>query len=129
MASQKGRQAWVNLSYTRYKDGKPVKRACDVMKEFMESFTYSDCATGSMDTMSIVLNNSDSRFNKGWMPHKKDSMSAFIVTDNWKNRSKEKMCCGTFIIDQLRFSGPPGICEVGAICAVSYTHLRAHETS
>ena len=44
MGSQKGRQAWVNLSYTRYKDGKPVKRACDVMKEFMESFTYSDCA-------------------------------------------------------------------------------------
>ncbi len=127
MGSQKGRQAWVNLSYTRYKDGKPVKRACDVMKEFMESFTYSDCATGSMDTISIVLNNSDSRFNKGWMPHKKDSMSAFIVTDNWKKHNKEKMCCGTFVIDQIHFSGPPGICGIDAICAPETTSFRTSE--
>ena len=68
MAADKGRQAWVNLSYMGISKGYPVKRGKDVMKEFMESFVYSDCATGSMDTVSVVLDNTDSRFSKGWRP-------------------------------------------------------------
>jgi len=130
MADKTGRRAWVNLSYTGYRktsSGGPVKRARDVMKEFMESFTYSDCATGSMDTISVVLNNSDSRFSKGWMPGKRDSMAAFIVTDNWESCKKQKMCCGTFIVDKIHFSGPPGICEIGAICAPETTSFRTAE--
>ena len=37
MAADKGRQAWVNLSYMGISKGHPVKRGKDVMKEFMES--------------------------------------------------------------------------------------------
>ncbi len=132
MTGKKGRRAWVNLSYTKYRkasSGGPVKRARDVMKEFMESFTYSDCASGSMDTISIVLNNSDSRFSKGWMPGKRDSMAAFIVTDSWDGIQKQKMRCGTFMVDKIRFSGPPAICEIGGICAPETTSFRTAERS
>lgn len=129
MAADKGRQAWVNLSYMGISKGHPVKRGKDVMKEFMESFVYSDCATGSMDTVSVVLDNTDSRFSKGWMPKKKDHMAAFIVTDRWGNnqKKKEKMHCGNFMVDTIRFSAPPSLCEIGAISAPEISAFRTTE--
>lgn len=118
MAAQKGRRACVRLSYTRHKktalSDSRVKTA-NAMREYMESFVYTDCAHGNLDTISVVLDNSDSRFYKAWMPRKKDRMSASIVTQGWDSGSKKKrMRCGMFMVDTVRFTGVPDVCEIGA---------------
>lgn len=131
MAAQKGRRACVRLSYTRHKktalSDSRVKTA-NAMREYMESFVYTDCAHGNFDTISVVLDNSDSRFYKAWMPRKKDRMSASIVTQGWDSGSKKKrMRCGMFMVDTVRFTGVPDVCEIGGICAPETSSFRTAE--
>ena len=132
MAGQTGRCAWVRLSYTRHNkimafSDNRVKTA-SVMRKYMESFTYTDCAHGSLDTVSIVLNNSDFWFCKAWMPKKKDRMSASILTKGWNSNGKKKrMRCGMFMVDNVRFTGAPDVCEIGGICAPETSSFRTAE--
>ncbi len=131
MAGQTGRCAWVRLSYIRHREtafnDSRIKTA-GVMRKYLESFTYTDCAHGNLDTASIVLNNSDFRFCKAWMPKKKDRMSAAIMTQGWDSTGKKKrMHCGTFMVDTVRFTGVPDVCEIGGICAPETSSFRTAE--
>ncbi len=131
MAAKTGRHACVRLSYTRGKKaaaGDRKEKSARTMREYMESFSYTDCAHGNFDTVNVVLNNSDFRFCRDWMPKKKDRMSAAIVTWDWNsNERKKRMRCGMFMVDDVKFSGVPSICEIGGICAPETSSFRTAE--
>lgn len=121
MANQKGRRAWVNIIYK--------KHTADAMRNYIESFTYKDCATENFDNISITLDNSDFRFCKSWFPKKKDKLIASIVVKDWNQLgdAKKTLRCGTYMIDAPHFSGVPDICQINAICAPENTSFRTAE--
>ncbi len=86
------------------------------VKGYLESVSYTDVASGSSDTLSIVLDNIDGRWMGNWMPVKGDRMKAGIYGRHWEAEgATEKLHCGEFEIDSLSFSGSPNICTIGAV--------------
>lgn len=113
----RGRRAYVNLTYKRKKvtsTADKKKKTASEMRKYMESFSYTDNATGVLDTAVIRLDNSDRRFMEAWFPHKKDSVTARIVLR--EGDSRKELNCGMFVIDSLQFDGPPSICTINAVC-------------
>lgn len=86
------------------------------IKHYLESISYTDVASGSSDTLSIVLDNTDERWMGDWMPVKGDRMKAGIYGRYWESEgTTEKLACGEFEIDSLRFGGTPNRCTIGAV--------------
>lgn len=48
------------------------------LKEYLESVTYTDVASGSSDTLAISLQNIDEKWMKGWYPKKGDVVKGNI---------------------------------------------------
>ena len=86
------------------------------VKEYLESVSYTDVASGASDTLSVVLDNTDGRWMGHWMPVKGDRMKAAIYGKHWEEEGvTEKLNCGEFEIDALSFGGSPNCCTIGAV--------------
>ena len=53
------------------------------IKDCLEGFSYDDVASGSSDSISLTLNNSDLRFIRDQMPKKGDKLTPIISLYNW----------------------------------------------
>lgn len=114
------RKAIVSVTYARrVKVGKKTatrKSGSAVMAKYNEGFTYTDPATGESDTVSITLSNTDMRWANGWMPSRRDKLTAKIITRSWtKNGQKRILNCGRFCVDDLVLSGPELTCTIGGV--------------
>lgn len=108
---EKARKTTVVISYR----GKNVTKK---LASFLESFKYSDVASGESDSIDITLNNRDLRFMNQYMPKKGDKITASICKYNWnRNGSTKSVKCGTFVLDDLSFHEPPLTCSIGAVSA------------
>lgn len=86
------------------------------VKRYLESISYTDVASGSSDTLSVVLDNTDKRWMGDWMPVKGDRMKAGIYGRHWETEGDTaKLNCGEFEIDSLSFGGSPNRCTIGAV--------------
>lgn len=104
-----GRNILVILSY----NGKNVS---EKISEYLESFSYTDVASGESDAITCNLTNIDERWFKKWMPANGDKLSASILLRNWnKEGEKKTFSCGSFIIDDCNFSGRPLIAAINAV--------------
>ena len=106
----------------------------------IESFSWSDYASGSADTVTMTLANITGKWMKGFYPDEKDFIQTWIVVEDWPStattkkkvkavkkgaksakatkktkKSEQKVYCGKFAVDSLRFSGPPEILEFSGI--------------
>lgn len=85
------------------------------IKDYIESLSYIDIASGSSDSITLQLNNLSKKWINEWMPQKEDEI---IMEIKIKNREKEGtneiIPCGKFMLDDLSFSGSPLICNIGA---------------
>lgn len=78
------------------------------LAEYLQSFSYTDVASGESDSLSLVVNDRDRKWIKAWFPSKGDTMSANIVMSNWNAEGDtQKIACGSFVIDDFSFSGTP----------------------
>ena len=48
-----------------------------------ESFSWTDCASGSADTMTLTLSNITGKWFKGYYPESKDNIQTWIVVEDW----------------------------------------------
>lgn len=86
------------------------------IKECLESFSYTDVASGSTDDVNITLNNQDCRFMDDQMPKKGDKITPVIHLYNWTRSGFTKSIhCGRMVLDDLCFSSPPSVCTIGAV--------------
>lgn len=124
----RGRRAYVNIIYKRYKvtsSDDTKKKTAKKLRKYIQAFSYTDNAKNTLDTISITLNNSDFRFCKSWFPRKKDSIiSSISVYEENKNKKKNLLKCGMFVVDNPEFSGPPNICCINAICTPVNSSFR-----
>lgn len=93
------------------------KNATEVITDDEEAFTWTDCASGEADTISLTLNNRNLKWLKsGWFPRSTDYIKMSIQVEHWKKQSdNRKVYCGKFAIDELEASGFPEIVNINGI--------------
>lgn len=95
------RKAKASVSY----NGKNIDTK---LAEYLQTFSYTDIASGESDSISLVINDRDRKWIKAWFPSKGDTMSANIKMENWsKENDDQTLKCGSFVIDDFSFSGTP----------------------
>ena len=103
------RRSEINITY----EGKDITN--DILP-FLIGLTYTDNASGAADTLDLELMDKDGLWIDSWFPKTGDIIKAQISVINWNfegdNRSFD---CGTFIVDEINFSGRPRTLSLSAI--------------
>lgn len=94
------------------------KNITKTLSAFMESFSWTDVASGSADTISVSLNNSSKMwFKKEYLPKKTDKIKAWLKVTDWKGTADNRSAfCGEFQVDGFTASGLPSVFSLEAIC-------------
>ncbi len=80
------------------------------------SFSYTDMASGESDSISITLHDIGKEWMGNSMPRRGASLGAKIELINWNTEEyTENFDCGTFVLDDLSFSGRPLSCTLGGV--------------
>ena len=109
MAGKDSRKTNVSMIYNS-------SNVSEKIAKYLESISYEAVATGGADSISFVLDNSDSRFNTKQMPKKGDKVNITLNFHNWEKNGKTKsLKCGVFMVDDVSFSGEPNICDISAV--------------
>ena len=96
------------------------------------SFSYTDNASGSSDSISVSIDDRDGRWGDAWLPTKEDTLSAKIIVENWtKDGETKSLQCGSFVLDDLSSSGGSSgdTLTVGAISAPADTGFTTTKNS
>ena len=79
-------------------------------------FTYTDVASGQSDSVSITMHDIDKEWLGSLMPQRGASLGAKLQLTNWnKEERTDTFNCGTFILDDISFSGRPLSCVLGGV--------------
>lgn len=114
----KPRKATVEIEY----NGKNISTS---LENYLKTFSYIDINTGESDSISIAIGDMDRNWINGWFPTKGDKLSVKIIYENWeKENTKEVFNCGTFILDDLSFSGWPISGDLGAVSAPANSNFK-----
>lgn len=86
------------------------------LRTYLETVTYTDVASGSSDQLDITLQNIEMDWLNGKYPKKGDQVSGTISFMNWEKEGKsKKISCGSFVLDNIKFSGGPLIAQFGCL--------------
>lgn len=96
----------------KYRD----KDATEVISDDLEEFTWTDVASGEADTFSIVLNDMNLKWLKGFFPHGSDYIKTWIKVSDWQyQKDTRKKYCGKFQVDSFTASGFAQTFQIDAI--------------
>lgn len=97
----KMRRASLDLNY------QGVNISEDIQND-LSSFAYTDNASGVADDVSITLVDNTHKWLLDWFPEKTDKVIPIIKLENWsRDGDSQSLDCGSFIIDEPGYSGPP----------------------
>jgi Phage protein D len=117
------RKAFIELNY----EGKNIT---DDTAPDLKSFTYNDNASGTADDVSIELKDDRGKWISNWAPTKGDIIKPIIKTTDWNYvGDSQSLACGTFLVDDLGYSGRPRVLNIGAISAPSNSDFMTVEKS
>lgn len=77
------------------------------------ALSYSDIASGQSDSVSITMHDIGKEWMNAYMPKRGADLSAKINLRNWDG--DKSVNCGTFILDDISFSGKPTTCVLGGV--------------
>ena len=98
------------------------------LKEYLESASYTDVASGSSDTLSIRLHNIDKKWITAWYPNKGDEVEGSIRLLDWNKAGKDiKINCGSFTLDDVKFSGNPMTLTLDCVSAPASESFQTRE--
>ncbi len=87
------------------------------------SIHYTDNTEGHSDTVEIVVDDTFALWQNGWYPQKGSQLQLMITDGN------STLNCGTFNIDEVKFSSPADIITIKAIAASNTGTLRTKKSS
>lgn len=106
---QDARRAEVEITY----EGKNITMP---VNQYLESFSYTDIASGESDRVQMDLHDIGKEWMDAWMPSKGDRISGAVVLHDWEaDGGTERIYCGEFELDEMSFSGRPLKCGFGAV--------------
>lgn len=110
---------------TVYYNGKNISTTVD---KYLESFQYTDPASGESDSLSITLGNWDNNWLSGWFPDKGATLTANIHAYNWRREGETlRLNCGSFSLDEISFTGTPDTMTMGAVSAPANDAFQSTE--
>src|SRR5271165_1855934 len=71
--------------------------------------TYKDMASGSADTLDLLIADPDYRFSQQWSFQRGKPITITLEQDAWLQNGKTQVALGTFFIDELDLDYPPTI--------------------
>lgn len=100
------------------------------IQERITGFNYTDIASGASDSISLTLENIDKKWLNAWFPEKGSTITVKLIVKNWEKSGKKRtFTCGTFVIDDISFSGPPLTATIGAVSVPADTGFKATKKS
>lgn len=88
----------------------------DSIKENLQTFSYTDIASGETDSISLSLQDRERKWMGAWAPKKGDHISASALFNDWDfDGDNWEIYCGLFEVDDITMSGPPASCAIGAV--------------
>ncbi|WNF36403.1 LysM peptidoglycan-binding domain-containing protein [Bacillaceae bacterium IKA-2] len=117
------RRASVKVKY------KGIDITSDIEKD-LESFSYTDNASGNADDINFNLKDDHLHWINKWFPEKGDSIDAKIITHDWRfEGDKQVLPCGRFFLDQPEYSGRPRTLTLKAISTPTNNNFTTTERS
>lgn len=91
-------------------------RLGEKITEQATAFSYTDVAGGQSDSMSVMVQDIGKEWMGRLMPKRGAVLGARIVLANWESgEGQESLDCGTFVLDDISFSGRPLACVLGGV--------------
>lgn len=88
------------------------------LSDYLESFTFTDVAAGSSDSISISLENISKKFLNSLLPKKGNIYIPTVKFYDWNKDGKDiKIACGKFTLDDYSLSGRPLVASLEAVSA------------
>lgn len=82
----------------------------------VSSVSYTDVASGQSDSVSITMSDIDKEWIGSLMPERGASLGVKLRLTNWNQEERTDVFdCGTFILDDISFSGRPLSCVLGGV--------------
>lgn len=104
------------------------KNVSTKLADYLESVSCEDVASGSSDSIDITLQNIDMKWMNQWYPTKGDKISGTITFQDWnKDGENLKLNCGTFILDEVKFSGGPLKVSLGGVAIPANESFKVRE--
>lgn len=99
-----------------------------ILKDYIESLTYTDVAAGSSDTLSITLENIRREWLTKWYPRKGNVVSGKLRFYNWHSDGKDKSInCGTFTLDDIDIRMMPSTAQFSCISSPADESFKTRE--
>ena len=96
--------------------GKSIPALGDKIEQQASALSYTDVASGQSDSVSITLFDIEKEWMGKYMPQKGASLGVKLQLTNWnQEEKKETFNCGTFVLDDISFSGRPLSCVLGGV--------------
>lgn len=115
------RKATVSLLYNGV-------NATSQIADYLNSFEYTDVASGTTDSIKVNVNDPDHKWIGPWFPVKGDKLIPTIILTNWTKQGQIiKFPCGTFGVDDFSFSGGPIKMSLEALALPSATNFKAED--
>ncbi len=103
------RRAEIGVSYEHVDITSDIKDSVTLM-------SYVDVASGESDTLSLTIQDRERKWMGGWMPQKGDHISSEMRFYDWEGEGSHwGIRCGDFQVDEIKISGPPASCSIGAV--------------
>lgn len=104
------------------------KSVTTTLKDYLESVSYTDVASGSSDSIDISVHNIGMKWLGAWYPKKGDKIKGSITFKDWNAAGKDlKLNCGTFVLDSIKFTGGPLAASFGALAIPASDSFKTTE--
>jgi len=98
---------------TVYYNGVDISATVD---KYLQSFQFTDPASGESDSLSLTLGNWDGRWLSSWFPDKGATLDARVHAYHWTKPGEIlRLQCGRFLLDEISFSGIPDVITMGGV--------------
>lgn len=110
------------------KKGASDPKLGDKIAQQADSFTYTDVASGQSDDVSISLYDISKEWMGNLMPKRGASLGAKLKLTGWDQEGKdETFNCGTFVLDDISFSGRPLNCVLNGVSVPAMDDFKSKQ--
>jgi len=106
--------------------GTPNSKLGKQIEKQATAFSYTDVASGKSDSVSITIADIGMDWLGSLMPKRGASLGASLKLINWNKEEKtDTFNCGTFILDDISFSGRPLNCVLNGVSVPAMNDFKS----
>lgn len=131
--TQLSRRVWVDVTYLPkgVADKTQAKDISVELAKYFLSLTYTDNMTGTIDDITLSLEDRARLWQTDWYPEKGATLNVTINTLNWSSLSEglKTLPLGEFEIDEIEGSSDPSVVQIKAVAVEGSSSMRSTKKS